>query len=176
MVVAAYGVTGARDSVIDFAGPYYVARHDLLVAADDTGTEGLADLEGRVLCSAPGSHSARTALAGAGAAAQLREVDDNADCLQLLDLELVDAIIAEDLALAGLAASAPDDYRLVGEPLGEVSYGVGLPRYAFDTCRAVNKAIEQMWTDGSTREFLEEAFAGTGLAAQERAPRRDDCL
>lgn len=80
------------------------------------------------------------------------------------------------LASGGAGRRAPGDYRLVGETLGGVSYGVGLPRYTYDTCRSVNKAIAQVWTDGSTREFLGGLRRDRTGPPRRRAPRRDDCL
>ena len=58
MIFATYSINDERKELIDFAGPYFVAGQDLLVAADNTDIAGPEDLEGKNLCSVTGSTSA----------------------------------------------------------------------------------------------------------------------
>ena len=59
MIFATYSITDARKETVDFAGPYFVAGQDLLVAADNEDITGPEHLEGKRLCSVPGSTSAQ---------------------------------------------------------------------------------------------------------------------
>ena len=59
MIFATYSITDTRKEVVSFAGPYFVAGQDLLVAADDDSITGPEDLEGKNLCSVTGSTSAQ---------------------------------------------------------------------------------------------------------------------
>jgi glutamate transport system substrate-binding protein len=57
LIFATYSITDARKEKVSFAGPYFIAGQDLLVAADSTIT-GPKDLDGKKLCSVTGSTSA----------------------------------------------------------------------------------------------------------------------
>ena len=59
MIVATYSMTDERRAKVGFAGPYLVAGQDLLVRADDTSITGPDSLDGKRLCSAAGSTSAK---------------------------------------------------------------------------------------------------------------------
>ncbi len=47
IVVASYTITDERKQVVDFAGPYLMARQDIMVAAGDDSIAGVADLNGK---------------------------------------------------------------------------------------------------------------------------------
>jgi ABC-type amino acid transport substrate-binding protein len=55
LVIATYTINDERKERLDFAGPYYVAGQDLLVAADDDTIKGPEDLAGKKVCAASGS-------------------------------------------------------------------------------------------------------------------------
>src|SRR3712207_6229311 len=60
MVVATYTINDTRKQVVDFAGPYYVAGQDIMVAAGNPeGIEGPDDLAGKTVCSVEGSTPAQ---------------------------------------------------------------------------------------------------------------------
>src|SRR4051794_26108677 len=54
LVIATYTINDARKQVVDFAGPYYVAGQDILVKKDNTAIKGVADLNGKKVCSVQG--------------------------------------------------------------------------------------------------------------------------
>ena len=64
IVVATYTINDKRKEVVDFAGPYYVAGQDIMVAkGNPDGIEGPEDLAGKNVCSVEGSTPAESASA-----------------------------------------------------------------------------------------------------------------
>ncbi|WP_159939841.1 MULTISPECIES: glutamate ABC transporter substrate-binding protein [unclassified Nocardiopsis] len=175
MVVATYSITDERRQVVDFAGPYYVAQQDILVAADNEDIQGPEDLEGKVLCSASGSRSAHNIVDDMGIDAELREAGNYSECLELLGNGTVDAVTTDNTILAGFAAQNPEDFRMVNNPFGEEKYGVGLPEGSTERCEEVNAAIAKMWEESVATQALEDAFGATDFAYEESAPETEDC-
>lgn len=175
MVIATYSITDERSEVVDFAGPYYVAQQDILVASDNEDIQGPDDLAGKVLCSASGSRSAHNIVDDMGIDAELREAGNYSECLELLGNGTVDAVTTDNTILAGFAAQNPDDYRMVNNPFGEEKYGVGLPAGSTERCEEINEAITKMWEDGSAAEYLENAFGATDFAFEEDVPELEPC-
>lgn len=175
MVIATYSITDERRQVVDFAGPYYIAQQDILVASDNDDIEGPEDLDGKVLCSASGSRSANNIVDDMEIDAELREAGNYSECLELLGNGTVDAVTTDNTILAGFAAQNPDTYRMVNNPFGEEKYGVGLPAGSTERCEEVNAAIEKMWDEGTATEALDTAFGATDFAYAEEVPPIEDC-
>ena len=180
MIVATYSLTDERKTVVDFAGPYYIAQQDIIVSADNTDIQGPEDLEGKVLCSASGSRSANNLVdseenGGLGIGAELREAGNYSECMELLANGTVDAVTTDNTILAGFAAQNPDAYRMVNNPFGEEKYGVGLPKGSTEMCEKVNEAITKMWEEGKALEFLEAAFGETGFEYATEQPPLEGC-
>ena len=62
LVFSTYSITDERKQVVDFAGPYFVAHQDLLVRRNETEITGPETLDGKDLCSVPGTTSAENVL------------------------------------------------------------------------------------------------------------------
>ncbi len=163
MIFATYSITDARRETVDFAGPYFVAGQDLLVAADNEDIGGPEDLEGKRLCSVTGSTSAQRIKDEYSAGVQLQEYPGYADCVTALVAGAVDAVTTDDVILAGLAAQPTNagKVKVVGNPFSEENYGVGLPKGS-ENCEAVNEAITQMIEDGTWEELLEANVGESG--------------
>jgi glutamate transport system substrate-binding protein len=163
MIFATYSITDARKETVDFAGPYFVAGQDLLVAADDDSIAGPEDLEGKRLCSVTGSTSAQRIKDEYSAGVQLQEYPGYADCVTALVAGAVDAVTTDDIILAGLAAQPTNagKVKVVGNPFSEENYGVGLPKGS-ENCEAINEAITQMIDDGTWEELLDKNVGESG--------------
>lgn len=154
MIFATYSITDDRKEVIDFAGPYFVAGQDLLVAADNTDITGPEDLEGKDLCSVTGSTSAQKIKDDYAEGVQLLERPGYAECVTALSAGQVDAVTTDDIILAGLSAANGDgNLKVVGNPFSEEKYGVGLPK-GDDQCEAINAAITKMIDEGAWEEAV----------------------
>ncbi len=163
MIFATYSITDERKKVISFAGPYFVAGQDLLVAADDTSITGPEDLDGKNLCSVTGSTSAQRIKDDYAAGTQLLEQPGYSECVTALTAGTVDAVTTDDIILAGLAAIPANEgkVKVVGNPFSEENYGVGLPKDS-DKCQAVTDAINAMLEDGSWQKALDDNVSASG--------------
>jgi glutamate transport system substrate-binding protein len=162
MIFATYSITDARKETVDFAGPYFVAGQDLLVAADDDSIGGPEDLEGKKLCSVTGSTSAQR-ISDEHPGVQLQEYPGYADCVAALVSGVIDAVTTDDIILAGLASQPTNagKVKVVGNPFSEENYGVGLPKGS-ENCEAVNEAITKMIDDGTWQDLLDKNVGESG--------------
>jgi len=177
MIFATYSITDERKEVIDFAGPYFVAGQDLLVAADNTDITGPEDLEGKNLCSVTGSTSAEKIKTDYAEGVQLLERPGYAECVTALSAGQVDAVTTDDIILAGLAAANGEgNLKVVGNPFSEERYGVGLPKGS-DMCEDINTAITKMIDDGTWEELVAANTEGADYTpnADLNPPTPDAC-
>lgn len=117
LVIGGYQITDARQAEIDFAGPYLVSPQRLAVPPDSTVT-GLDSLRDGRVCAVAGSPAALTLADRLGERLETRA--SLRQCTGLLDGHVA-ALAGDELLLA-----ADPTLRLVGAPLGETRYGVGL--------------------------------------------------
>ncbi|MGY4646098.1 glutamate ABC transporter substrate-binding protein [Cellulomonas sp. URHB0016] len=171
MIFATYSITDKRKEVVSFAGPYFVAGQDLLVAADNDSIKGPEDLEGKNLCSVTGSTSAQRIKDEYATGTNLLEQPGYAECVTALTGGTVDAVTTDDIILAGLAAVPANKgkVKVVGNPFSEENYGVGLPKGS-DQCQAVNDAITKMIKDGTWQELLDKNVGPSGYEANKSNP------
>lgn len=163
MIFATYSITDERREQVSFAGPYFVAGQDLLVAADNTDITGPDTLDGKNLCSVTGSTSAERIKTDYSTGVNLLEQPGYAECVTALVAGQVDAVTTDDIILAGLGAqpSNAGKVKVVGNTFSEEKYGVGLPKDS-DQCEAINEAITKMIDEGAWQEALDAATEGTG--------------
>jgi glutamate transport system substrate-binding protein len=127
MVVATYTINDKRKQVVDFAGPYYQAGQDLLVAQSNTDITGPDSLAGKKVCSVDGSTPAQR-IKDQYPQAQLVTFDAYSKCVEQLSNNAVDAVTTDDAILRGYAAAQPGVFKVVGKPFSEEPYGIGLPK------------------------------------------------
>ena len=114
MIFATYSITDERKEKVSFAGPYFIAGQDLLVASDAKIT-GVDDLDGKKLCSVKGSTSADNVKEEVPGV-QLQEFDTYSKCLDLVANGQLDALTTDNTILAGYAAQKQytDKLKVVG--------------------------------------------------------------
>lgn len=168
MVVATYTINDARKQQVDFAGPYYVAGQDILVASDNDTITGVADLNGKKVCSVTGSTSITNVQTQAPQADLSITFDKYGDCVAALLDGRVEAVTTDNVILLGFVADNPDDVKLVGQTFTEEPYGIGLKLGDTEFRTFVNDVLEESFADGSYATAWEETVEpGTGQAAPE---------
>ena len=175
LVLASYSITEERKTEIGFAGPYYVAHQDILVPGDDTGVQGVDDLDGQRICQGAGSNSANRIVEERGVDAEAVEGDSYSDCIDQLSDGDVDAVSTDDLILAGYLAAAPDEFRLVNEPFTNEKYGIGMAKEDVAGCEEVNRAVTLMYQDGTAEKLLDNWFGDTSLDLVTSVPQFEGC-
>ncbi|TDD19190.1 glutamate ABC transporter substrate-binding protein [Nonomuraea diastatica] len=164
MVVATYSITDARKQKVSFAGPYFVAGQDLLVRAADAALTGPEALNGKKLCSVAGSTPAQKVKAEYAKEVQLQEERTYSACVDRVLGGQLDAITTDDVILAGYAAQHTGKLKVVGKPFSTEKYGIGLKKDDTAGRKAVNDALEKMFSDGSWTKALQASVGSSGFA------------
>jgi glutamate transport system substrate-binding protein len=170
-IAATYSITDERKQKVDFAGPYLLAHQDLLLKSDSKISKG-TDLNGKRLCSVTGSTSAQNVQKSIAPKADLKEYPTYSECVAALQNGAVDAVTTDDSILAGFAAQ--DQYKgkfkLAGLKLSNENYGIGVKKGDTATLDKINKALEQMVSDGSWQKAVDANF-GPANYKNEPAPK-----
>jgi glutamate transport system substrate-binding protein len=149
IVVATYTINDTRKQVVDFAGPYYEAGQDIMVAkGNPEGIEGPDDLAGKTVCSVEGSTPAQN-IRDNYPQAQLTTYDVYSKCADDLKNGNVQAVTTDNVILTGLVAGSPDAFELVGNPFTAEPYGIGLKKGDDEFRSFINDVLEKSFGDGS---------------------------
>ena len=168
IVVATYTINDTRKQVVDFAGPYYEAGQDIMVAkGNPDGIEGPEDLAGKNVCSVEGSTPAEN-IRTKYPEAQLTTYDVYSKCADDLRNGNVQAVTTDNVILTGLVAGSDGAFELVGNPFTEEPYGIGLQLGDTDFRNFVNDVLEESFENGSWADAWDRtAGAITGEEAPE---------
>lgn len=175
MVVATYSITPERLTKVGFAGAYYVAHQDILVRADDTSVRNVRDLKGKRLCQIAGSISEERITKQRKIPVTLVPAPSYSDCIDKLVGGSLDAVSTDDVILAGFAAQQARRVRMVNAPFSDEPMGIGLRKDDVAGCEAVNKAITQMYQDGTAARLLHRWLGATGLKLTTTVPQFQGC-
>ena len=175
MVVATYTINDRRKERISFAGPYYVAGQDLMVAADNTtitGPDSLRTANARV-CSVTGSTPSETIKQYVDEA-NITLFDVYSKCADALRTGQVDVVTTDNVILLGLIDQSQGAFKLVGEPFTEEPYGIGVTKGDVAFCEFINQTLQEAAADGSYQAAW-EATAGTVAPEAPTLPPADTC-
>ncbi len=176
MVVATYTMNDKRDKVVDFAGPYFQAGQDILVAkGNPKGITKPEDLKGKKTCSVSGSTPAENVQTKYGlTTAELTLFDTYTKCRDALANGQVDAVTTDNVILAGYVEAAPDKFELLGKPFTEEPYGIGIPEGQEEFCDWINETLAEAADDGSYAAAFEKT-AGTVITDTPELPEPKGC-
>ncbi|QNO36578.1 glutamate ABC transporter substrate-binding protein [Protaetiibacter sp. SSC-01] len=147
IVIATYTINDERKKVVSFAGPYYTAGQDILVAAGNPeGITGVEDLAGKNVCSVSGSTSEKNLIA---AGVNVLPAAGYSECLEPLRNGAVVAVSTDNVILAGLAAQNEGEFEVVGNPFTSEPYGIGLALEDDEFRNWINDVLEEAYADGS---------------------------
>jgi glutamate transport system substrate-binding protein len=147
-VVATYTINDKRKQVVDFAGPYYVAGQDIMVAkGNPLGIQGPEDLAGKKVCSVTGSTPAENIRTNYPEA-DLTEFDVYSKCAEALKNGQVEAVSTDNVILLGLISQDPEAFELVGKPFTKEPYGIGLKKGDTEFRNFINDTLEKAYADG----------------------------
>ncbi|WP_157248098.1 transporter substrate-binding domain-containing protein [Nonomuraea typhae] len=163
LVLATFSITQERKARVLFAGPYHLSYQDILVRPGETQIKNVRDLKDRRICEVQGSNAGQRVVEERKVPARLVPVPDYGACLKSLKDGQVDAITTNDIILAGLAAQDGSGLRLLNARFNEQRTGVGLRVGDVEGCEAVNRAIIDMYQDGTAKALLTRWFGKTEL-------------
>ena len=164
-VVATYTINDKRKQVVDFAGPYYEAGQDIMVAkGNPEGIAGPDDLAGKKVCSVTGSTPAENIRTNYPKA-QLTEFDVYSKCAEALKNGQVQAVTTDNVILLGLISKDQEAFELVGKPFTKEPYGIGLKKGDTAFRNFLNDTLEKIEQDG---RWLKAWDATAGKVAKEK--------
>jgi glutamate transport system substrate-binding protein len=147
-VVATYTINDKRKQVVDFAGPYYEAGQDIMVAkGNPEGIGGPDDLAGKKVCSVTGSTPAENIRTNYPKA-ELTEFDVYSKCAEALKNGQVQAVTTDNVILLGLISQDKESFELVGKPFTKEPYGIGLKKGDNEFRAFINDTLEKIEKDG----------------------------
>jgi glutamate transport system substrate-binding protein len=166
MVVATYTINDARKQVIDFAGPYFVARQDIMVKAADTSIKEVGDLNGKKVCTVKGSTSA-TNVVKAAPQADVTLLDTYSQCAEAMGDGRVVAVTTDNTILAGLVDASAGAFKLIEAPFSDEPYGIGVKKDDDAFREFINDELEQLFDDGGWATAFEDTLGKIGLKTPE---------
>jgi glutamate transport system substrate-binding protein len=147
-VVATYTINDERKQVVDFAGPYYEAGQDIMVAkGNPEGIAGPDDLAGKKVCSVTGSTPAEN-IRENYPEADLTEFDVYSKCAEALKNGQVQAVTTDNVILLGLIDQDKEAFELVNNPFTKEPYGIGLKKGDTEFRNFINDTLEKIEQDG----------------------------
>lgn len=163
IVIATYTINDTRKQVVSFAGPYYEAGQDIMVAAGNpegvTGPDWFTENPDAVVCTVNGSTSLTNI---SEYTSNILAAADYADCLEPIRTGQAVAVTTDNVILAGLAAQNEGEFEVLGETFTAEPYGIGLALDDEAFRMWINDVLEQAYEDGSW-DAAWEATAGTVL-------------
>lgn len=151
IVVRSLSITRSAQDQVFFSVPYLSTGTRMLVT-ESSGINSIQDLDGRTACALKDS-TAVELIRQKNPKANIMNAGTWSDCLVMLQQGNVEAIVAHDTILAGMASQDPY-LRIVGTSLSLENYGVAIakPSSRHDTTgliRQVNSTIERLIADGT---------------------------
>ena len=146
VVVDHFTVTCARQRTVEFSTPYLPATQRLLVPIG-SGVHEVEDLAGQRVCTSRGS-TTEDSLRALPVKLDVLTLRGIPDCVVALERGQVAAVSSDDVILAGLAVQNPQT-EIVGRPLAQAAYAVGMRPDQPDLVRFVNAVLERSRADGS---------------------------
>ncbi|MGP0031697.1 MAG: glutamate ABC transporter substrate-binding protein [Acidimicrobiales bacterium] len=143
----------AREKYVDFSTVYFEAGQEILVPTDST-ISGPSDLNGKRVCATFGSTSLQN-LVKVAPRAILWAVQNETDCLVMLQQGQVDAISTDNAILQGLAAQDPNT-KIVGPPFTSEPYGMAISKAHPEFTSFVNGVLAQERADGTWAAIYEK--------------------
>ena len=166
MVVATYTINDARKQVVDFAGPYFVAKQDIMVKSDNIEIKDVTDLDGEKVCTVKGSTSEKNLVAKAPKAA-VTLFDTYSQCAEALTDGRVVAVTTDNTILAGLVEASGGAFKLVEAPFSDEPYGIGVKKDD-DAFRAfINDRLEEIYANGDWAKAFAATLGKIGLKTPE---------
>jgi polar amino acid transport system substrate-binding protein len=146
LVADTFTINCARRKTIDFSTAYFTSGQRLLVRSDDR-TKDINGMARRRVCAAAGSTSIDNIEKLPAPRPVVVPVQEQADCLVLLQQGKVAGISTDDTILAGMHVQDPN-VKLVGPRFSNETYGLGLPKGVPEWTRYVNGVLEDLRSSG----------------------------
>lgn len=155
-----YTITADRIKQVEFTKPY-LNNEQVLVVAADSAYQSKADLEGKIVGAQVESAGLAALNADAdfiGTLAEVPEYDDYMMALLDLGSSRLDGIAIDKIYIGYTMAMEPGKYRILDESLADEYYGIGCAKGSVALREAIDKALDELYEDGSIEELSNKWF------------------
>ena len=163
MAINGIEITDDRRDQILFSVPYYLTYEQLTVRVDNNDVEELSDLVGKSVGTLKSSVAERILVAEKNII--VKGYDHESSAFEDLVNGRLDAVLL-DAPLAIYYGTPNPNLKLVGPPISQLAYGIGVKKSDAELVARVNKAIKSMIHSGELREILERWNLWNPMMAQ----------
>ena len=153
-------ITEARKEKILFTTPYLENRQ-IIIVTDKSAVNSKADLAGKVVGVQDGSSAIEAVEKDAATAKSLKELKkfgDNVTALMDLSVGRLDALVVDEVVGRYYTTKKPGEYRVLEENFGTEDYGVGTRKDDTELMAKLQKAMDEMKSDGSAAAISTKWF------------------
>ncbi|WP_373319643.1 ABC transporter substrate-binding protein/permease [Gluconacetobacter johannae] len=151
MVIDGIEITPEHEQGVAFSHPYYVTSERITVRRDQQGLDTLAALHGHVVGTLKDTTAER--MLQADPSIRIRSYEEETNAYTDLKNGRLDAVLLD--GTISLYYGAPDpELKLVGGPIGRISYGIAVATGNTALRDQVNGALDAMMRDGELHRIL----------------------
>lgn len=155
-----YTITADRIKQVEFTKPY-LNNEQVLVVAKNSPYQKKADLEGKKVgaqVESAGLDALKNDPELSDKVADIPEYDDYLMALMDLGTSRLDAVAIDKILIGYTMSKEPDKYRVLDESLSDEYYGIGCAKGAVALREAIDKALDELYQDGSIAELSTKWF------------------
>lgn len=155
-----YTIDGERIKEVEFTKPY-LNNQQVLVVANDSPYKTKADLEGKIVgaqVESSGLSALNADTAFVGTLKDVPEYDDYNMALLDLGTSRLDALAIDKIYIGYAMAQNPGKYRILDGSLSDEYYGIGCAKGAVALREAIDKALDELYADGSINTLSTKWF------------------
>ncbi|MFT8718422.1 ABC transporter substrate-binding protein/permease [Acetobacter sp.] len=152
MVICGIEMTPEHIEAVDFSQPYYMTSERIVVRRDQAGLDSYERLGGHTIGTVKDTLAER--MMGERHDITVRGYDEESNMFEDLRNKRLDAILI-DGPIALYYGEADPAFRIVGPPVGHLSYGIAFPKGGnVELRKQVDAALKSMMTDGTLHRIL----------------------
>ncbi|GAA2140856.1 glutamate ABC transporter substrate-binding protein [Kitasatospora kazusensis] len=163
-------ITCDRLTQISFSAPYFSSGQRLVVPKAAKVTSVAQGLKGRRACVADQSSSQTELARNSRGAASVKVVENQLDCLVLMQLGQVDATLT-DTVLAAAQTSQDPTVEMAGETIAPAFMGIAMKKEDTDLVARVNQVLADYRADGGWQDSYNRWLAPSmGVSSAQYLP------
>ncbi|MCI0587679.1 MAG: ABC transporter substrate-binding protein/permease [Planctomycetes bacterium] len=162
VAISGIEIVDYRLEAVDFSRPYYAGGEALMVRKGEGGIASLADLRGRSVGTLRDSYAHR--LLDSQGGFRVRTYDEQVNPYLDLELARTDAVLLDEMIALYYGIPRPA-LRVVGEPIGEVRYGIAVRKGNPVLLERIDAALDRIVREGRLRSTLERWNLWNGKTA-----------
>jgi polar amino acid transport system substrate-binding protein len=163
-----YTIDADRNEKVEFTKPY-LNNQQVIVVANDSPIKTIADLNGKVVGAQVESAGLNALNSATDIISKLAKVPEYEDYnMALLDLgtSRLDGLAIDKIYIGYAMAQNPGKYRVLDESLSDEYYGIGCAKGAVALREAIDKALDELYADGSI-ETLSTKWFGENIVIRD---------